>query len=301
MRRKRKDNRPDPDERWLVVSLRALLARVLGPVMPFGLALLAGCGSNTLTPTPRGLLVDRVELVGVTVPVGAVAGEPTPVLVHWLARNCSENFLEFDVTEDTDGTLVLTPLGVRPADGGSCPQDGRTCFTTANIYVIAAPANGSRLIQVQGEDDTLIVRLDTNSGAPAPGHIIEMVNRNGGAPSAGIEFDYMPGGSYSASMYDTLATGRTDSSGRAVTMVPCGPPEQFTWLVVPDRWGACGVLDALAFADSMALCGRALRTKMLYGARETSAPATATGNVSSSATYSAGSPWWRAPVRIASR
>ena len=83
--------------------------------------------------------------------------------------------------------------------------------------------------------------------------------------------------------------------------VPCGTPNPFLWLLVADRAGACGYVNAFAF-EAVALCSRAVQTTILYGPRETSAPAAAaTGNASSAATYAAGSPWWRAPVRIASR
>jgi hypothetical protein len=251
---------------------------------------LASCSAKNpfAVDTPE-TSIDRPRLSGITLPESLSAGDSTIMWIHCSA-GCAETFDHSDVVQDSAGNLTVEPRTLIRNNDGCIP--GAVEQLRENAITMLVPAAGSRTVTVIGRRDSIVFELVANLPSFGARHVVEVVSRRGGMPIPGVMLSYY--GSFDPA--DTLGGATTGPEGEAEWVPLCSNgPDGLTYLTPADadrnHWR-----EVVAFRGQHALCGRALRTILLYD----SEPG-ATAWPSSAAMYSSGSPWWRRPKTIAFR
>jgi hypothetical protein len=223
------------------------------------LAALALAGCSTKNPfANEGLpTISTAHVVAVTLPESLMAGTKTPLLVHWWKEYCSEQVYKFDARQDRPRHWTVTLYAVHIPDRGCLPS--HNSGAVPDTFEVVVPAAGVDSYTVVGAIGSIDFEVKAGIGALNPGHRVELH----GQAVVGVRYTYLDWAE------GTVDTAMTDSSGVGrLAPPPCG--HSFAPIDVEIAKDVSGA-GTLRFDPGTMLCGRALRTIVLYGPATSSA------------------------------
>jgi len=232
---------------------------------------LCSCGDNGVDPeAPR---IMAAQVIAVTLPESLVAGATVPVLVHWFPRDCAEEIERMSPVLDGPRHWTISPRGVAPGGIIIC-TDELWCGAAFDTLDITVPAAGTDHYTLSGAFGAFDFDVAAGVGADGPGHRLTLVDPSG-APRVNQQVRYLDRWQAGGVILDSTIT---DSAGTArAAPPPCSEGEIDMYV---DQFCGSGTLRFYP------LCGRALRTVMLY----VRAPVFTTGTEETAAMYSGGKP-----------
>ena len=221
----------------------------------FVLALALASCSKTLPVVDDIPFVLPGIIVAVTLPESLEAGARVPVYVHWWKEHSAQRFDRFQRVQDGPRHWTVSLVTLYSPNWHSIPVD--PCHASPDTFEVEVPATGIDSFTVTGKAGSISFEIAAGNGANDSGHRVLVLDRATGSPLPGTKFSYLD---WSAGAVDS---GMTDAGGFGRTSPPpCGVAFSPVDFVVTGS--SCGE-GVVRFEPGNLLCGRAMRTVMIYG------------------------------------